>query len=375
MEKQTPEGLGHHMDTEMSEALPDAMEKHFDKIVRRLGLYRGPVIEDFRGMVRTVMTTQAAAYYDAETKRIYILDGGSNDLEEGIVYSHELYHALQDQYFDLGAYVSPKLKLNSDQSMARTAVVEGEATYIHTLWGMRQMLGGTPPRAMIAPAIKMQSDLSIADLMNMVGGTAADAAKAENIPPFMLETLIGNYLKGAAFVYAVQEKGWSEVEKLYKEYPPQSTEQILHPEKWLAHENPAIFQWSDLDKEKALKDWEQIDDDVIGEIQWRIIFKVQGQEADAAAASAGWNGDRYAVFKRRNSDDTLLLLRTAWDSQADAVQFADAYRHALAVKYAGTTEPTRVEQQGTDVFIVEGGAKSELDALMQIVRKAKRRPN
>ena len=60
MEKQTPEGLGRLMDKEMDETLRPAMAKHFDKIVRRLGLYRGPVIEDFRGMMRTVMTTQPA---------------------------------------------------------------------------------------------------------------------------------------------------------------------------------------------------------------------------------------------------------------------------------------------------------------------------
>ncbi len=83
-------------------------------------------------------------------------------------------------------------------------------------------------------------------------------------------------MKGAAFVFAVQEKGWSAVERLYREYPPQSTEQILHPEKWVARENPSIITWTDIKKQKALKDWELLDDDVIGEIQWRIIFNENG---------------------------------------------------------------------------------------------------
>lgn len=369
MEKQTPEGLGRHMDKEMDEAVPAAMAKHFDKIVRRVGLYRGPVVEDYRSMMRTVMESQVAAYYDPDTGRVYLLDEGSDGIEQGVIYSHELYHALQDQYFDLNGYVSDKLKLDSDQMLARMAVVEGEATYVCMVWGIRQMTNGvTPPRALLAPAIAMQAGMDIGGLREMVGGAAG--AEVDKIPPFILETLVGNYLKGSAFVFAVQEQGWSAVEKLYKEYPPESTEQILHPEKWLAREAAAKFKWPDFRRERALRDWELIDEDVIGEIQWRIVFKVNGEPAGAAeAAAAGWNGDRYAVFKRKGAEDTLLLLRTSWDSPAEATQFVEAYRRALAVKYQGMDEATAVEQQGTEVFIVEGGRKDDLAALLKFVRQ------
>ncbi|MEO8313530.1 MAG: hypothetical protein ABI645_01935, partial [Pseudomonadota bacterium] len=342
------------------------------KIVRRLGLYRGPEIKDYRSMMRAVMTSQVAAYYDTDTKRVYLLSEGDNSLEQGVIYSHELYHALQDQYFDLNAFMSEKLKLNSDQEMARNALVEGEATYIHTLWGIRQMMGGTVPRVLIGPAIQMQASLSVGELREMVGGSAEDAAALDSIPPFILEEMLGSYLKGAAFVFAVQEKGWGEVEKLYKEYPPQSTEQILHPEKWAAHENPATFAWPDLGKESALKDWELLDDDVVGEIQWRIIFNEHGLKADSTPAAAGWDGDRYAVFKRKGSGETLLLLRTSWDSEGDAAQFAEAYGRLLAVKYKDSGDPVLVQQQGTEVLIVEGGKKGDLDALMKIVKQAKK---
>jgi len=374
MEKQTPEGLGRHMEKEMQDAVPPALAKHFDKIVRRVGLYRGPVIDDYRAMMRTVMESQVAAYYDPDSGRIYLLDEGGDALEQGVIYSHELYHALQDQYFDLNGYVSDKLKLDSDQMLARVAVVEGEATYICMVWGIRQMTNGvTPPRALVGPVIAMQAGMDVAGLREMVGEAAAGAkVEVDKIPPFILETLVGNYLKGAAFVFAVQGQGWPAVEKLYKEYPPQSTEQILHPEKWLAREGVSRFKWPDFDKERALRDWELIDEDVIGEIQWRIIFKVNGEQpAGAEAAAAGWNGDRYAVFKRKGAEDTLLLLRTSWDSEAEAAQFVEAYRRALAVKYQGITEATALEQQGTEVFIVEGGLREDLAALTRIVQQVK----
>lgn len=373
MEKQTPEGLGRHMDSEMAEAVPGAMDKHFDKIVRRLGLYKGPELGDFRTLMRAVMTSQAAAYYDPDTKRIYILAEGGDELEQGVIYSHELYHALQDQYFDLNSFISAKSKLDSDQSLARVAVIEGEATYIHTLWATKQMINMVPPRPLLEQALRMQADMAVDQLRGAVEASGkATSADIENIPPFILEILIGNYLKGAAFVFAVQEQGWPAVEKLYKEYPPQSTEQILHPEKWVAREGAAKYAWPDLAKEKSLQDWELLDDDVLGEIQWRIIFTVQGFKDDSIAASAGWNGDRYAVFKRKSADETMLLLRTSWDSEAEATQFAGVYRRLLVSKYQGTADPWLVEQQGADVFIVEGGRKAETAALMKVVKQAKK---
>jgi hypothetical protein len=341
--------------------------------VRRLGLYRGPEIKDYKSLMRTVITSQVAAYYDPDTRRVYLLSEGNSTLEQGVIVSHELYHALQDQHFDLNGFMSEKLDLNSDQEMARNALVEGEATYIHTLWGIRQMMNGTmPPRSLIAPAIQMQANLSMSDLRQMVGGSTEAAAELDAIPPFILEVMMGNYLKGAGFVFAVQEQGWAAVEKLYREYPPQSTEHILHPEKWVARENPALFTWTDLGKERALRDWELLDDDVVGEIQWRIIFKEHGLKAEADAAAAGWDGDRYAIFKRKGSDETLMLLRSSWDSEAEARQFADSYRSLLAVKYEKTSDPVLVEQQGQDVFIVEGGRKADLESLMKIVRQSKK---
>jgi hypothetical protein len=183
--------------------------------------------------------------------------------------------------------------------------------------------------------------------------------------------MLAVYLKGLGFVFAVHEQGWPAVEKLYAEYPAQSTEQILHPEKWLVHEAPVTFAWPRFEKVAALRDWELLDDDVLGEFQWRIVFKEQGLEAKAESAAAGWGGDRYAVFKRKDSNATLLLLRTSWDSEKEAGEFADAYRRVQAFKYADAPVPVRVSQKGVDVFIVEGGDESEIDSLLKVVKKVK----
>ena len=115
--------------------------------------------------------------------------------------------------------VAASAPLVADDAQGFLRVVEGEATLIHTLWVMRRVTNSIPPRAMMAPVMRMQADLDIDQLRGMVGESAQKAmAEIDNIPPFVLEILLGNYLKGAAFVFAVQEQGWEAVEIVFHEY-------------------------------------------------------------------------------------------------------------------------------------------------------------
>lgn len=386
VEIQSPDKFREYVTARIDEVVPPNLRRHYGKVVQTLGLYRGPPIEDLTTMMTGVMSSQAGAYYDPKKQRFYVLMTRMPELMQGAIYSHELYHALQDQHFSLDRYMLTDRRdpsYSGDRLLARQSVVEGEATYMMTLWTVQKMAKIIPPREVLARAIELQSDMSMdqlramiqqqAGLREMVGEDVQKAMEsADGIPPFILDTMIGAYLKGMGFVFAVHEQGWPAVEKLYTEYPPQSTEQILHPEKWLAREAAVNFVWPDLGKVSDLRDWELLDDDVLGEFQWRVVFKVHGLTAEAESAAAGWGGDRYAVFKHRKSDATLLMLRTTWDTAADAAEFAEAYRKVLAVKYADSPKPTRVEQKGVDVFIVEGGDEAKIDSLLRVVRNLRR---
>ena len=385
-ELQSGERFAEYIAGRIDEEVPQTIRRHYGQIVKTLGLYRGPAIDDFSAMMTSVMVSQAGAYYDPRKQRFYVLMSRMPELLQGVLYSHELYHALQDQHFGLVRYLNfgrGDPSLSSDQMLARQAVVEGEATYMMTLWALQKAMNGIPPRAMLAQVIGAQTNLSMDQLRAMLQqpqmaqlmgeDIQASMRAAEKIPAFILDEMVGSYLKGMSFVFAVQEQGWSAVEKLYTEYPPQSTEQILHPEKWIAREGAVTFDWPEFTKVAALKAWELLDSDVLGEFRWRTVFREQGLAGEADSAAAGWGGDRYAVFKRRDSDAMLLLLRTSWDSKADATEFVEAYRRVLAVKYADTPTATRVVQDGVDVFVVEGGDEAGINTLLNVVRKAKKR--
>ena len=378
---QSLEDFERYLDAEMSRAMPPERSAAFGRVINKLGLYSGPVIEDTEGLIKFVMTSQAAAYYDPKASAFYVLLGDAPMLMLAPIYAHELYHGLQDQYWDLDAYLldANQRGLNDDETLARQAVVEGEATYIMTLWMMRQMTGETPSGFMLDMAVNMQAQLDGQALQEMVesqmvpdmlGEGMADAAAAmDQIPPFMLETMIGAYLKGMGFVHAIMRDGWESVELLYTD-PPRSTEQILHPEKWLDRDDPVAIEFRDLDRASVLDDWELLDSNVIGELQWRIIFSEFGMSDRAAELAAGWDGDRFGVFER--DGELLLLLYTTWDTEADAAEFAQAYIGLLDAKYPDQDELTMVELRDQDVLIVEGGESDDARALLRALSRSRK---
>jgi len=218
----------------------------------------------------------------------------------------------------------------------------------------------------------LKASVQQAGVASMLGDDFSAALEsADDIPAFIIETLVGAYLKGLAFVFAVEERGWSEVEKLYTEYPPQSTEQILHPEKWFARETPVRFEWPSLETHDLFAGWDVLEQNVVGEMQWRVIFAEHGLAAESQVAAAGWNGDRWAVLRNAETGALLLQLRTTWDTEQDAIEFAEAYERLLDVKYADREEPTRVVRNGKDVLIVEGGDAASLDAYVDFLAAAR----
>ena len=367
---------------ELEKQMDDDLSRNYGKIVRKLGLYRGPEIEDFREMFKTVYLSQAAAYYDPDARTFYVVRPNLPQEALVAVYSHELYHGFQDQHFDLRAYLNEE-ELSDDELLARQAVVEGEAHYVSSLLTIRHLFPGLQASNTVRTLVKLQSQMDVTQLAGMLKSSldsqeqlSADmqaAIKAlDTIPRFVLETLMGAYLKGMAFVFEIQTDGWSKVSELYRR-PPVSTEQILHPDKWRQNERPQVFEWPPFSQEPLFSRWEVLESNTVGEFQWRIIFAEHGLDEEGRTAAAGWNGDRFAVLEHEERHDLLLLLYTSWDSEQDAEEFQAAYKKLLEVKYANEPdEAVALERTGTDVLVVEGGDSRALPDWVGFVKRIER---
>ena len=374
--------FGEYLDKMLEKQFSGNLDKNYGKVVSKLGLYRGPEIKDFKSLAKTVMQSQAAAYYDPATNTFYVVMQDLPESALGSVYAHELYHGFQDQHHNLDDYLlsSEQGELNDDEVLARQAVVEGEATYLMTLWTLKTQFGSVPAPGMLDMAIKMQAKLDVKTMLQMLkssvvplahSGDIEKAIKAmDDIPPFMIETMVGAYLKGMGFVFEIQKQGWKKVDELYKN-PPVSTEQILHPEKWLANEFPVKFEWPSFEQ-KIFSDWKLLESNTIGEIQWRIIFSEHKMAEAGLTAAEGWNGDSFAVLEHKKSGHLLLLIYSSWDSQTEAQEFRDAYEKLLKVKYPEGNETIKIQSNTNDVLIIEGGSKNNIGSLLEFMKRVKK---
>jgi hypothetical protein len=163
-----------------------------------------------------------AALYDRGRHTIVFVDNRLTlDGPTEVILAHEFVHALQDQHFyrhevdDLAAANEGDWHLSWDADLALRALVEGDATV-----AMRQY-------AAMSPDLREPWAAYRGEGAESTDGRLPDGLRKEYAFP---------YEAGAAFVEAlVADGGWEAVNEAYSR-PPTTTEQILHPDKYLAGE-------------------------------------------------------------------------------------------------------------------------------------------
>jgi hypothetical protein len=290
--------------------LPPGEMHSLEAALKAFGLV--PESLDLAVFLPKLLTGEIAGYYDPETKALSLVrrsGSAPGAPAEDMVLVHELTHALQDQYFDLAAFAEADPL--SDAAAARQALVEGDAT----LTMLSAALGKR-----IEDLEGAEKLLAAAGSLDMPGSPELAAA-----PPYLRETLLFSYVQGNLFCLRVRQAGGQALlDRAFRSDPPRSTEQILHPEKWIfRRDDPVAVEVPDL--AAALPGFVPAAEGDMGELAVRILLR-EGlkDEARATAAAAGWGGDRFAVYEKDGR--RLLAWVTAWDSAADAAEFATAAR-------------------------------------------------
>jgi hypothetical protein len=305
----SPSELAKVLKTELDRQTPAALLEASQRLYRQLGLLSADAsLSDLYG---ELLDSQVAGLYVPANESLYVVSkaGGVGPVER-FFYSHEYDHALQDQTFDLEAF-QKDLTDQTDRQLARQALVEGDAYVTMSYW----LLGNLN-----------------ADEQGQVLAAANDpAAKAalDKIPPIVQAPVIFPALQGTQWVLALQTQGgWPAVDAVWAN-PPDSTEQILHADKWTSHEAPmAVAYPADLAKRLG-QGWSVVLQDTFGEYELGTWLADAGKlpQANAGAAAAGWGGDRVAMVT--NGNRTGVVIDTRWDSPADAAEFAAAAQSAL----------------------------------------------
>lgn len=260
---------------------------------------------------------QIAGYYDPVKDELFVVSRGTAPgPAEEVTYAHEYTHQLQDQNTDLDALDLDALD-QSDRALAMHAIVEGDATSVQSTW--------------------MLANLTSKELGDVLAaGLDPDAIEAlRNAPRYLRETTTFQYEDGLALVTRLLADGGYDAVTNAIADPPVSTEQVLHPDKYLQREAPMVVDFAD-DFAAVLGTggWKEAGRDTLGELILRIWLRENGSTlAEARTAAAGWGGDR--VIFLRGPGGVGVVLSTKWDTPGDANEFAAAARIAVGGLAAG----------------------------------------
>ncbi len=268
-------------------------------------------------------------FYAPWTRETYVI-GDRFGTSERYAFVYEAAQALIDlrvQLMNTGAY---PCTLDAQRCEAIRALVKGDAAVAADQWlkqyataQEQQAIRSAQPQALILPD--------------------------EFAPPFVLRDLQFPHDAGVKFAQALYQRGgFAALNKAYTDLPL-STEQILHPEKYLSSDTPIGVSIPSLTATLG-EGWRLIDNDVLGEWMTYLLLSSSDNseyrlpEDVALNAARGWGGDRYQVYVKDAA--TVLVVEWVWDTEADVKEFNQALKSYLDLRFGGA----RIDQPGGDCW-------------------------
>jgi len=315
---------------------------------------------DLKKTLVDFLVSQVGGFYDPETKSLKCISSSMTFLQR-IVMAHEITHALQDQHLDLYNYYKV-VEFNDDILAGRQSVIEGEATHVMNIYPTRY------PEEMLEDMKDLKTkDIGVFALQQL--------AALQGAPPYFTDIMIFPYQYGEMFVkHFLKNEGWDKLGQLYLN-PPHSSEQVIHPEKYFKkRDEPVKIVLPDMLGYLG-ESFEKIYENTMGEIGVNILLKYTADPIRAMRASAGWDGDTYAVFQNKETKESFMVWALTFDTERDAKQFVAAQVKAFGEKYSAkkidkavkensglagcnlyfNEEKTAglIEQQGKDVVVLD----------------------
>jgi hypothetical protein len=280
--------------SKLEEDFPPEREEGTAAVYRLLGLI--PDTLNLRGLLVDLYTEQVAGFYDPATRTLYGLRG-ADPAQLRLVLAHEMVHALQHQYLPLDSLL--KAKGNGDNQGAAQAFLEGHAT----LASIRVL---TPGQDVVARPEFWQL------FRDQIREQQGSMQVFSRTPLALRFELIFPYLYGSEFVR------WWDSARVGQPLPtlatlPRSTEQVIHPDRYAASDQPQVVRFADSSADVLFED-------TMGELGVQTVASVIGGSNEILTEpAAGWGGDRFRAY--RTAAGPALVWYVAWDDAASLERF------------------------------------------------------
>jgi hypothetical protein len=208
-----------------------------------------------------------------------------------------------------------------DQDKAHAALIEGDASFMNDYFVNWTKAQSKP----ISPSVDNV-------LLSLIDNSRLDGVYPD-IPGTISNLNYFPYTQGGVFVSALyQNGGWATINRAYEGYSPETTEQILHPEKYFANETAQpVSAPTTVDNTWTLiptsygQSSNTYGEFFIQDMLGNWLKANCGQEAQKAAA--GWGGDKFIYYEKGN--DYLFTWNITWGSADDALEFYQAFNNMM----------------------------------------------
>lgn len=266
---------------------------------------------------KRILINNVGGLYNEKTKALFAVEEYRNiNTINALLVIHELRHSIQDQYFDLSRLLGDFSDYD-DRRLAVLAAIEGDASLI-----MVQYSGFSPE---LLTSYNADALLSFSPLSNL------------NVlyyyPGIVKHQLLMPYIEGLKFAnFILNKKKWKGVNTVLQN-PPVSSEQVLHPEKYLKRELPVNVEIA-----YSPTGYRSFHSGVVGEFFLNILLTGEGDYRDSAA---GWGGDSFKIFTKPSR--YVLVWESVWDQDKDASRFWFEFKRFLENHFLLTFKPGNVK--------------------------------
>ena len=250
--------------------------------------------------------------------QIYVITENFNpwSADASATFAHELTHIMQGLYYNIPNYPYTS---TFDGSRARTALIEGDANYMESLYqNATSLQNSTSPSPSAEPTLPWA-------LVENLGYSSIQPSIPNSVSDFDYFP----YTYGPDFIAALYNSGgWTLVDQAYSN-PPNTTQQILLPETYFRGVDAQQVQPPVLSE----SGWEQVKTDTYGQYFIQVMLSNWISQDTAQTVAASWCGDKLNYYERGN--DYLFTWKIQWNSTSSASAFDSAFQSLM--KATGAT--------------------------------------